>query len=274
MLVDLVRAAHPGPSLLVTGVVAALGAAAGVAPARLAVLLVAVAAGQAAIGWTNDWHDVAQDRAGGRRDKPLVGDDARITRRTVGVAAAVALVVAVTASLLVGGRAGWLHLVAVAAGLAHDLGAKTTAWSWLPWAIAFGLLPAATVATLPGAPAAAWWAVLAAAGFGVGVHLANALPDLDADAAAGVRGLPQRLGPLGCASAAAAILLAGAAIALVGGAVPMPWLAVVAAVVVALAAAIPAATRRGRRELAYRMALVLSLVVVGVLVARGGAIAA
>ena len=44
-------------------------------------------------------------------------------------------------------------------------------------------------------------------------HLANALPDLDDDVAAGVRGLPQRIGP-GPTRATAAVLLLAAAVLL------------------------------------------------------------
>ena len=63
-----------------------------------------------------------------------------------------------------------------------------------PYLVGFGALPA--IATLsrsvPVAPAL--WALGVGALLGAAGHFANTLPDLDGDAATGVRGLPQLLG--------------------------------------------------------------------------------
>ena len=40
------------------------------------------------------------------------------------------------------GAPGSVHLVSVASGWAYNLGLKSTAWSWAPYAVAFGALPA------------------------------------------------------------------------------------------------------------------------------------
>ncbi len=273
MLVDLLRAAHAGPSAVVTVVVAGLGIAADVPPGRLSLLLVAVLAGQVAIGWTNDLADVDRDRAGGRIDKPLVDGDDRL-RQVVRTATGIALVVTVVASLALGVVAGVFHLVAVAAGLAYDLRLKATAWSPLPYALAFGLLPAFTVAARPDGAGAAWWALAAGACFGVGVHLANVVPDLDADAAAHVRGLPQRLGRRVSLAVAPVVLVGGCALALWGGGIDGAARAGAIVLLASLVVAVVVAGRVKADEAAYRLVLLLGLATVGALVASGSAIVA
>ena len=62
-------------------------------------------------------------------------------------------------------------------------GLKATVWSWAPYAVCFGLLPAVVTLSLPGSPRPAWWAMAAGALLGVGAHLANVLPDLEDDRA-------------------------------------------------------------------------------------------
>jgi 4-hydroxybenzoate polyprenyltransferase len=106
--------------------------------------------------------------------------------------------------------------VVVACGWAYNAGAKGTAFSWLPYAVAFGALPA--VATLSDVPARRppGWAMAAGALLGVAAHLANVLPDLRADAATGVRGLPHRLGARATAVGGAVVLLAASVVILLG----------------------------------------------------------
>lgn len=273
MLVDLLRAAHAGPSAVVTAVVAGLGLAADVPAGRLATLLLAVLAGQVAIGWTNDLVDVERDRAGGRTDKPLVDGGPRL-RRVVVVATGVALVVALVASLAVGVVPGALHLVGVAAGLAYDSWLKATPASPVPYALAFGLVPVFTVAARPDGTTAAWWAVVAGACFGIGVHLANVLPDLEADAAAAVRGLPQRLGRRVTLVLAVVVLVGGCAVALWGGDLPRLARTTATTVLAGIVGAIVLAGRAGADETVYRLVLVLGLATVGVLVASGSAVVA
>ena len=83
--------------------------------------------------------------------------------------------------------------VCVAAAWAYNLGLKSTVWSWVPYAVAFGGLTVFVALADDAAPP--WWWPVGAALLGVGAHLLNVLPDLDDDAATGVRGLPHRLGP-------------------------------------------------------------------------------
>jgi 4-hydroxybenzoate polyprenyltransferase len=151
-----------------------------------------VLAGQFSIGWSNDALDWRRDVAAARPDKP-------IARGAVGPlvawrAATVAAVVCVPISLAYGLGAGAAHLVAVGSGWAYNFGLKRTAWSWLPYAVSFSLVPAFVVLGLPGAPLPPAWAFVAGGLIGVGAHLANVLPDIEDDLATGVRGLPHRLG--------------------------------------------------------------------------------
>lgn len=274
MLVDLLRAAHVGPSVLVTAVVVGLGSAADLPPHRLAVLGLAVLAGQLAIGWVNDVADADRDHRAGRRDKPLARPGSRLGIGTVRTAAGVALVSTVVASFVLGLVPGTLHLLGVGAGLAYDLWLKGTIASALPYALAFGLLPVIAVAARGDGAVAAWWGVVAGACFGVGVHLANVVPDLEADAATGVRGLPQRLGRTGALVAAVVVLVAGCVVVIVGSGVD--GTSVVAAVLIPalLVAAVVDSARRGADEWAYRWVLVLGLATVAILLSSGGAIVA
>ncbi|MFF5205452.1 UbiA family prenyltransferase [Streptosporangium sp. NPDC000396] len=191
-VLGLSRACHPGPTAAVTALVAALAVASGRDAAGCAVVAAAVLTGQLSIGWCNDAVDAERDIAASRTGKPVV--DGMVSVRTLWAAAITALVLCVPLSLASGPMAGAVHLAGVAAAWAYDLGLKATMLSWLPYVVGFGVLPAFVTLGLPGHPWPAWWAVLAAALFGCGAHLANVLPDIPADLATGVRGWPQRLG--------------------------------------------------------------------------------
>ena len=83
----------------------------------------------------------------------------------------------------------------MAAAWAYNLGLKSTWLSPLPYALAFGLLPAFVTLGLAGHPWPRPAVTAVAALLGVGAHLLNTIPDHDADLRTGVRGLPQRIGP-------------------------------------------------------------------------------
>ncbi|MDR8414933.1 UbiA family prenyltransferase [Nonomuraea sp. 3-1Str] len=188
----LARACHPGPTVAVTSLVTALAVASGRDAAGCALVAAAVLTGQLSVGWCNDAVDARLDVAAGRSGKPIV--DGVVGARTVRNAAFAALLLCVPLSLASGLLAGAAHLIGVGAAWAYDLGVKATIWSWLPYAVGFGSLPAFVTLGLPGHPWPAWWAVAAGALLGCGAHLANVLPDIPHDLAAGVRGWPQRLG--------------------------------------------------------------------------------
>src|SRR3954466_11443387 len=206
-LSGLVLATHAGPTVAVTTVATLLAVASGVGPGRTALLCVAVLAGQASIGWSNDWLDAGRDRAVARADKPVV--QGSVAPGVLRMAALLAAGAAVVLSLLLGWTAGLLLLVLVASGWAYNAGLKRTVASVVPYATGFGALPAGVVAAAPGTPWAPWWLVSAGGALGAAAHLANVAPDLEDDLATGVRGLPHWLGAR--TSAVLAALLLGAA---------------------------------------------------------------
>ncbi|CAM5580479.1 membrane protein [Streptomyces avidinii] len=210
----LVAACHPLPAAAVTLFAAALTAAAGHGPAGTAVTVGAVAAGQLSVGWCNDRADLRRDLAAGRRDKPLVAGTASAVAVTW--AAGLALLICVPLSLACGLLAGSVHLLGVAAAWAYNLRLKRTAASWLPYALAFGLLPAFVTLGLPGTSWPPPWLTAAAALLGAGAHFANVLPDIEDDLATGVVGLPQRLGARASAAAAGLLVLGSTATLVVG----------------------------------------------------------
>jgi 4-hydroxybenzoate polyprenyltransferase len=268
--IALLRACHPEPTAAVTLMVTALAVTTGHTAGRVVLIGSAVLTGQLSIGWLNDVLDAERDRTVGRADKPVVAG--AVSARTVGFATAVAAAACVPLSLACGVWAGVLHLVAVAAGWAYDLGLKSTPVSVLPYIVCFGLLPAFVVVALPGSPAPPWWLPVAGALVGAGAHFANVLPDLEDDAATGVRGLPHRIGAAGSRIAAAVLLLAATVVLALAAPVP----AVVAVAVPVLAAAVLAAGfRAGRRpgsRAPFRAVLVVAGVAVVLLVAVGPAL--
>lgn len=214
-VLGLVRACHPGPTLAVTVLTALLAVALGLPRPALLLVTGAVLAGQLTIGWSNDVIDAARDRTVGRADKPVASGE--VAEPVVRAAIAVAGLACVGLSLACGWRSALVHLgLGVASGWAYNLGLKRTAWSAVPYAVAFGALPAVVSLAGPGRQWPPLWMVLTGALLGVGAHLLNALPDLADDAVTGVHGLPQRLGARRVRVVAAVVLLAGSVVATFG----------------------------------------------------------
>ena len=266
----LVGATHPGPAAAVTVVATLLAVAAGVPAGRTALVLLAVLAGQASIGWSNDWLDADRDRAVARPDKPVVQGAVRPAQ--LRRAALVAVPLAVVLSLLLGAVPGALLLLLVAGGWAYNAGLKRTWASWVGYVVGFGALPAGVVAAAPGTPVAPWWLVVAGGALGAAAHLANVAPDLEDDLATGVRGLPHRLGRR-VSAVACALLLGGASIVLVAGPdgapTPAGWV-VLGVAVPAVAVAALAGTRAFRRAAFPAIMLLTVLDVVLLLVGGAG----
>ncbi|NPD06873.1 UbiA family prenyltransferase [Nocardioides sp. zg-1308] len=247
----LVAASHPAPALAVTVLAGLLAAAQGLSPGRAALVVAAVLAGQLSIGWSNDLVDLSRDRRAGRLDKPLVTGAG--SERVVRLACGCAIVACVGLSLALGTVAGLLHLGCVASAWAYNLGLKATVWSWVPYALSFGGLTA--VVTWADGEAPPWWWPVGAALLGVGAHLLNVLPDLDDDAATGVRGLPHRLGPRRIAPVAGAVLVAASAVVLVGAAPPTAVAVAAAACVLVLAVVVV----RGSGRLPFLAAIAIAI---------------
>jgi 4-hydroxybenzoate polyprenyltransferase len=188
----LARSCHPAPTLAVTAFAIVLATSAGTGPATAALVGAAALPGQLSIGWSNDRHDIRHDQAAERTDKPLAAGE--VAPRAADIAIVAALLATLGFSLALGWRAGLTHLAAVGCGWLYNFAFKGTWWSWLPYAAAFGALPAVAVLARPDHPAPAWWPLAAGALLGVTANLTNSLPDLADDEKSGIRGLPHRLG--------------------------------------------------------------------------------
>jgi 4-hydroxybenzoate polyprenyltransferase len=259
----LVRACHPEPTVAVTAVATALAVAAGRGAAGSVAVAAAVLAGQLSVGWSNDLIDRDRDRLRGRTSKPIVAG--LVGPATVRRAALIALAATVPLSFLSGWRAAVVHLVAVTAAWAYNLRLKSSVLSVVPYALAFGLLPAFVTLGLPGAPWPPWWATCAGALLGAGAHFANVVPDIADDLATGVRGLPQRLGRRASCRLAAVLLFTASLVLVVGpGSVgPVTGAGLAVATVLAAIAGI-----RG----SFRAVLVVALLNVALLLARGSSL--
>jgi 4-hydroxybenzoate polyprenyltransferase len=207
---------HPGPSVLVTMVtIAAAGLAVQrVPPLDVAIrLLLVMLPAQFAIGATNDLFDRPADGAA-KPYKPLVRGV--VSARFAIALTAIGIVISLAAAASLGRLALIVTVAGLSAGLAYDAGAKRSAWSWLTWWAGIAAVPVGAYAAVGRTPGALWWLVPLAGFLAIGLHFANALPDLEGDAAAGIRSLPVRLGRRGTvmAAAAAPVLAAVAILAL------------------------------------------------------------
>jgi 4-hydroxybenzoate polyprenyltransferase len=241
----LIITSHPGPSLVIAGLATLLAAQA--APHGIGPVLTgpALLAGKLSIGLSNDACDAARDAAAGRTDKPLARGD--ISAPAVWTAAGAAAVAGLAMALAIGPVTGGLYALAIALGWAYNLGLKSSLASGVTYLLGFGLMPAYAASTLPGHPAPRWPVTVAAGLLGFGAHFANVLPDLAADKATGVGGLPQRvaalLGPGAVRAAAIALLLTASVLLLLGA--TRRWVAV-PGLIVALVLAVAAARGTGR----------------------------
>jgi 4-hydroxybenzoate polyprenyltransferase len=268
-LTALVRACHPEPTAAVTGIATALAVTSG-RGAGSAWVAAAFLSGQLSVGWSNDWIDRERDVRSARADKPVVRG--AVSARTLRTAALVAVALCVPLSLAMGAGAGVAHLLAVAAAWAYNARLKATALSFLPYAVAFGLVPSIVVLGGSAGSFAPWWATVAGALLGVGAHLANALPDLEQDLATGVVGLPHRLGAGRSAALAAVLLLAATVVLAVGPGSPGPLAGLAVAVAAATTAVGLTLARRPGSRAAFRAAIVVAVVDVALLLARGDAL--
>lgn len=254
-LLALLAASHPEPAGLVVALTALLAVGAGRGWGTVWVAA-AAAAGQLAVGWSNDYLDRELDRASGRADKPLA--NAGLSPRTVRAAAIVALLAAVPLSFAVSVGFAVAHLVAVGLALAYNLALKGSPLSVVPYAVSFGLLPVAVALGLPSPHLPPAWAVATAALIGAGGHFTQALPDIPEDRRLGIAGLPQLVGQRVSALAAAALLLAAHLVIIVAAearTAPAPITVAHAAMAAALTAGIVAAAAAGRPRAAFRLTL-------------------
>lgn len=271
----LALASHPGPAAVVTLVAVLLAVAVGYSPWRVVLLGAAILAGQLSVGWSNDWIDAARDSLVARRDKPVA--TGAISRRTVGIAAFIALTAALGLTLLLGVSALGAHGVALASAWSYNAWLKRTAVSVVPYVVSFGILPAIVTLGLPAPEWPAWWVIVAGCLLGAAAHVTNVLPDLDTDRVTGVRGFGHMLGArAGGAFSFAVLGLAGLDIglgaSLVGGLTGWPVAIAITAAVLTVLISITGAvmTLRGvRSRWLMRLVMASAVVIVIGLIAAG-----
>lgn len=195
LALSLILSSHPLPTAAMTIAVTAAAALTGRSGVECALVAATILSGQLTIGWLNDVLDRHRDKMAGRQDKPVAMG--WIDPGTVTFAIACAVLLLVPLSVANGTYAGIAHLVAVASAWSYNLVFKRTLFSWLPFAVSFGLLPAflsygGLGGGMHGSPPTVEMTIGAAL-LGVGIHFLNALPDLVEDNQHGIRHLPLRM---------------------------------------------------------------------------------
>ena len=191
------RVTHPVPVamyMLLMVVLAPIAALSGhhlLSVGEVVRLVLAMGFAQAAIGALNDYCDRALDAAS-KPNKPLVrgtvrpGEALALVAISTGLAVLVALSFGLVAAVILCGI--------MALGFAYDLRFKGTWVSAVLFALHFPLLPIFVWAALDVWQPFLPWILPLGAALGIAMNIANSLPDLPEDIAAGVRGLPHVLG--------------------------------------------------------------------------------
>jgi 4-hydroxybenzoate polyprenyltransferase len=169
---------------------------------------------QFSISALNEWADADLDRGAGRHRPIPLG------LVSPGAALRVAVVCAVAAFLLcvlsdLGTVALLLVGVGTGCGWAYDLWLKVNPLSFLPFAIAFPLMPF-WIGIIAGRPFSSLLILfLGGSPLATAIHLADAIPDRDRDRAAGLKTLAVTLGRPGAEMATAGVLLIGTLVSIV-----------------------------------------------------------
>ncbi len=187
------RIVHPFPSLLVTGLTLALVPVADrhSPTSTFAVLGVSMLCYQFTIGLANDIADAAADA----QAKPWKAiPSGAVTRRVALITAFAFTIVGLTLSATLGLHAWAIGVAGLSCGLVYDVWLKRTQFSWLPYAVAFPLLPIWVFVSTDSWSNRLWWVFPLGGVLGFALHLANQSPDIEGDRAAGAGGFAERFG--------------------------------------------------------------------------------
>ena len=204
------KAAHFGPTLLITAISFVLGVQLWwEGPAYFIAFTVFL--GQLIIGWSNDLYDYDDDLKHDRTNKPLVAGT--ITPENLRRTTFIFIPIAVIANLIgpLGLKGGSVYLLGVGCGIAYNFYFKFSPLSPLPYAIALAALPASVYFAVDRTPPL--WVLAGGSLLGVGFHFLNVLKDIEKDQSSSIKGLPQIVGKR--ASAVIAIVLIVIAIVVV-----------------------------------------------------------
>jgi 4-hydroxybenzoate polyprenyltransferase len=262
VVLGFIKASHPLPTIAVSLVISAFGWSLGWTGWSLVAVFATILVGQLSVGWSNDAHDANLDARIGRSTKPTVAQD--VSARALWLSALTALLIAIASSWAV---AGWLggsfHIFAILMAWLYNIRLSRTAWSWLPYSLAFGAMPAFLSFGLNDEPPTLW-SVAVFAIIGVSAHLANAIPDAESDAAAGVGGLVIHLGTRRSIILCWLLLALGSGILVVVSFAASPWLALL--VLVAFVLAVIVGSRSHHRKAMFYALIAMVVVDVAALV--------
>lgn len=198
----LLKSTHPIPSFAVTTFSLMFGVGLSLPIGQVVLVGLSVLAQQFSVGLSNDWLDYARDKSVNRSDKPTTRGE--VSARSVRNASFTAGVFALALAWSLGWATGLMMFLMLAVGWSYNLRLKSDAFSVLPYAIGFGILPIFVTLAFEPPQFPMWWVILAASLLGVSAHFANALPDLFDDRETGIRALPHVLGQRASALAIAA----------------------------------------------------------------------
>ena len=198
-------ASHFGPTLLVTFVSFLLATTLWWEGPAIVIAL-GIFLGQLIVGWTNDLYDFRDDVKHNRIYKPLVSGDLKPAelKRAIFIVLPIAIIFNIFGPL--GLKAGSISILGIGIGVAYNFYFKPTAFSPIPYALAFALLPAALVISTDRTPPL--WILWAGGLLGLSAHFANVLKDFSEDKSSGIESLPIRLGRIPSRLIAATFLIA------------------------------------------------------------------
>ncbi len=232
-LVGFIKASHAAPTAAVTIVFTLFAWNLGWRGEQLLGVFVAVIAGQLSVGWSNDAFDAPTDREANRTNKPTLAYGIR--PRSLWIAAFSALTLSCVMSWTVAGLiGGTFHVFALTMAWLYNTVLSRTWWSWLPYALAFGAVPAFLTFGFNGEPPQIWMVAIFAI-IGVSAHIANALPDVESDKAAGLQGFVISLGSKKATTLCWGLLITGTLILAIVSSESSYWLPIILGITLASA---------------------------------------
>lgn len=187
-----VRLIHPFPSFVVaaTGLGLAL-ALAPLSPAEAARLWTMLLASQVAIGALNEYCDAPLDRLG-QPGKPI--PSGRVPRAGALGLSVVGLLTSVFLMAGYGPSTLLIGITGLSVGVFYDLRGKGSIWGWVPYVVAIPLLPLWVWSAIGVLELRTLWVYPLGALLALCLHIANTVPDYDADLAAGSRTVVHAIG--------------------------------------------------------------------------------
>jgi 4-hydroxybenzoate polyprenyltransferase len=188
------RLLHPGPSLMtaLAYLIFALIASQGHPPPdKLTLTTLGALSMQFAISTLNDYCDREVDQYS-QKAKPIV--QGTISARFALTLTLIFIVIMLACYASYGWGSTALAALSLSFGLAYDLGLKKTPFSGVVLGFAFPMIPLLAWMLFATLKSALFWTFFVGLVLGIGLHLADALPDNVADGRAGMRGLTQVLG--------------------------------------------------------------------------------